>query len=250
METPTAAPQPLSRSSGRHFTETSRWTACVRRDSAASEAFVYAVKTTGIYCRPNCSSRLARRANVEFYNNASDAEQAGFRACKRCKPENKSHDPEARVRKKVDQAVVSLKMAAERGMRVGLNELSDTIGISKWHLRREFLRITGLSPDQMASILLDPTSTQRDTWLRQLNETLGLADGVADHVCNPHAENTRYGSSGTSSEIPSLISDHEAVAFDDPLWLVKSEYWSTSSEEVTSHLLHDLFPELFASSRQ
>lgn len=163
METPTAAPQPLPRPFGPHFTETSRWAACVRRDAAASEAFVYAVKTTGIYCRPNCSSRLARRANVEFYNNASDAEQAGFRACKRCKPENKSHDPEARVRRKVDQAVVSLKMAAEKGKRVGLNELSNTIGISKWHLRREFLRITGLSPDQMASILLDPVSAQRGT---------------------------------------------------------------------------------------
>lgn len=83
-----------------------------------------------------------------------------------------------------------------------------------------------------------------------MNETLGLADGVADHVCNPHAENTNHGSSRTSSEVPSLISDHEAVALDDPLWLVKSEYWSTSSEEATSHLLHDLFPELFASSRQ
>ncbi|CAD0053908.1 unnamed protein product [Aureobasidium pullulans] len=248
MEMPRAAPQPLSRPSGRHFTETSRWTACVRRDAAASEAFVYAVKTTGIYCRPNCSSRLARRANVEFYNNASDAEEAGFRACKRCKPENKSHDPEARVRRKVDQAVVSLKTAAEKGKRVGLNELSNTIGVSKWHLRREFLRITGLSPYQMASILLNPVSAQRDTWLGQLNETLGLADRVADHVCNPNAENTRYGSSGTSSEIPSLISDHEAVAFDDPLWIVKSEYWSTSSEEATSHLLQDLFPEVFASS--
>ncbi|TIA31124.1 hypothetical protein D6C78_09134 [Aureobasidium pullulans] len=247
METPTAAPQPLSRPSGRHFTETSRWTACVRRDAAASEAFVYAVKTTGIYCRPNCPSRLARRANVEFYNNASDAEQAGFRACKRCKPENKTHDPEARVRRKVDQAVVSLKTAAEKGKRVGLNELSNTIGVSKWHLRREFLRITGLSPDQMASILLDPTSTQRDTWLRQLNETLELADG-ANRVCRPHAETVRHGSSRASSEIPSLISDHEAVAFDDPLWIVKSEYWSTSSEEATSHLLQDLFPEVFASS--
>ena len=163
MKTPTAALQPLSRSSGRHFTETSRWIACVRRDSAASEAFVYAVKTTGIYCRPNCSSRLARRANVEFYNNASDAEQAGFRACKRCKPENKSHDPEARVRRKVDQAIVSLKTAAEKGKRAGLNELSNTIGVSKWHLRREFLRITGLSPDQIASLLLDPVSAQRGT---------------------------------------------------------------------------------------
>ena len=105
-------------------------------------------------------------------------QQAGFRAWKRCKPENKTHDPEARVRRKVDQAVVSLKMAAEKGKRVGLNELSNTIGVSKWHLRREFLRITGLSPYQMASILLDPVSAQRGTvtHLRASNQWLISSD--------------------------------------------------------------------------
>jgi AraC family transcriptional regulator of adaptative response/methylated-DNA-[protein]-cysteine methyltransferase len=54
------------------------------RDSAATGHFVYAVRTTGVYCQPACSSRLAKRQNVEFFNDAHQAEAAGYRACKRC----------------------------------------------------------------------------------------------------------------------------------------------------------------------
>ncbi|KAL2444399.1 hypothetical protein ABEF95_016528 [Exophiala dermatitidis] len=67
-------------------TPTSRWKALTVRDHLASHAFVYAVLTTKIYCRPDCKARLARRANVVFYDTAKEAEKAGFRACKRCKP--------------------------------------------------------------------------------------------------------------------------------------------------------------------
>ncbi|EHY59539.1 hypothetical protein HRR83_001184 [Exophiala dermatitidis] len=67
-------------------TPTSRWKALMVRDHLATNAFVYAVLTTKIYCRPDCKARLARRANVVFYDTAKEAEKAGFRACKRCKP--------------------------------------------------------------------------------------------------------------------------------------------------------------------
>lgn len=63
-----------------------RWRATTTRDSAAHAAFVYAVLTTRIYCRPTCPARLARRANIAFYDDAAAAEGAGFRACKRCRP--------------------------------------------------------------------------------------------------------------------------------------------------------------------
>ena len=62
-----------------------RWAAVDRRDRAADGAFYVAVKTTGIYCRPNCSGRPLRK-NVRFVATPSEAEAAGFRACKRCKP--------------------------------------------------------------------------------------------------------------------------------------------------------------------
>src|SRR3954454_1247516 len=68
-----------------------RWAAVVRRDRAADGAFYYAVRTTGVYCRPSCAARLARRENVEFHDSPADAERAGFRACKRCRPDDESN---------------------------------------------------------------------------------------------------------------------------------------------------------------
>jgi AraC family transcriptional regulator, regulatory protein of adaptative response / methylated-DNA-[protein]-cysteine methyltransferase len=66
--------------------DTDRWNAVVRRDRAANGVFYYSVKTTGVYCRPSCSARLARRENVRFHTTGADAEAAGFRPCKRCRP--------------------------------------------------------------------------------------------------------------------------------------------------------------------
>src|SRR5256885_323643 len=63
-----------------------RWRAVAERDPAFDGKFVYAVKPTGVYCRPTCPARLARRENVTFYATGNDAEAAGFRACRRCRP--------------------------------------------------------------------------------------------------------------------------------------------------------------------
>jgi Metal binding domain of Ada len=63
-----------------------RWTAVVARDANADGTFFHSVKTTGVYCRPSCPARLPRRENVAFHDTATDAEAAGFRPCKRCKP--------------------------------------------------------------------------------------------------------------------------------------------------------------------
>ena len=63
-----------------------RWEAVCRRDPVARGAFVYSVRTTGVYCRPSCAARLPRRENVRFHATCAEAEQAGFRPCKRCRP--------------------------------------------------------------------------------------------------------------------------------------------------------------------
>lgn len=63
-----------------------RWTAIVERDAKADGIFYYSVATTGVYCRPSCAARLALRKNVAFHDTCGDAEQAGFRPCKRCRP--------------------------------------------------------------------------------------------------------------------------------------------------------------------
>ena len=64
-----------------------RWRSVISRDKAADGAFYYAVATTGIYCRPDCASRLPLRRNVAFYESTGAAERAGYRPCKRCKPD-------------------------------------------------------------------------------------------------------------------------------------------------------------------
>jgi AraC family transcriptional regulator of adaptative response/methylated-DNA-[protein]-cysteine methyltransferase len=66
-----------------------RWDAVRRRDHAAIGAFVYSVRTTGVYCRPACGARQPRRKNVEFHRSGADAERVGFRPCKRCRPSDR-----------------------------------------------------------------------------------------------------------------------------------------------------------------
>src|SRR5262245_26997632 len=68
------------------FDDEARWKAVKRRDRAVDGAFVYSVRTTGVYCRPSCAARLPRRENVAFHQTCADAERAGFRPCKRCRP--------------------------------------------------------------------------------------------------------------------------------------------------------------------
>ena len=81
--------------STQYNSENARWQAVSERDPRADGQFVFAVSTTGIYCRPSCSSRAALRKNVTFFDDAAQAESAGFRACKRCKPrdEGKNREP-------------------------------------------------------------------------------------------------------------------------------------------------------------
>ncbi len=67
-------------------TDDTRWETVQRRDRAADGSFLYAVRTTGVYCRPSCRGRLPLRKNVEFHASCAEAERAGFRPCKRCRP--------------------------------------------------------------------------------------------------------------------------------------------------------------------
>ena len=70
--------------------DSERWEAVRRRDGAADGSFVYSVRTTGVYCRPSCAARRPRRENVRFYASPAEAERAGFRPCRRCRPNEPS----------------------------------------------------------------------------------------------------------------------------------------------------------------
>jgi AraC family transcriptional regulator, regulatory protein of adaptative response / methylated-DNA-[protein]-cysteine methyltransferase len=118
-----------------------RWNALSTRDSAADGTFFYAVRTTGVYCRPSCASRLPRRENVEFFATGTQAETAGYRACKRCQPASLPRELAI-----VERACKALD--ADPQQRMTLAQLSEAVHVSPFHLQRLFSRVVGVSPRQ------------------------------------------------------------------------------------------------------
>lgn len=129
--------------------EQQRWDAVSGRAAQADGAFVYAVRTTGVYCRPSCASRRPRRENVEFFDLPEAAERAGYRACRRCRPRlAPAADPAlGRVR----QACAAIDEALEaENPPPSLTEIAERVGLSPFHLQRLFKRHLGISPKEYA----------------------------------------------------------------------------------------------------
>jgi AraC family transcriptional regulator of adaptative response/methylated-DNA-[protein]-cysteine methyltransferase len=123
-----------------------RWLAVVGRDRALDGKFVFAVATTGIFCRPSCPARRPRPENVQFFDNALSAEQAGYRACLRCRPKALDGNPQsAKVRaicRYIEQHVIN----QESEDRLTLKVLAKEFRLSPFHLQRTFKSILGISP--------------------------------------------------------------------------------------------------------
>ncbi|PHH73190.1 hypothetical protein CDD83_4796 [Cordyceps sp. RAO-2017] len=124
--------------------DASRWQAVQERDFLADGFFVYGVKTTKIYCRPVCKARLARRANVRFFATGLQAHRAGFRACKRCKPELDGFMPEERAVRLVRAFVASHPVDAQPSPSLG--DMAARCGMSRWHFHRVFRKCVGVTP--------------------------------------------------------------------------------------------------------
>jgi AraC family transcriptional regulator of adaptative response/methylated-DNA-[protein]-cysteine methyltransferase len=118
-----------------------RWAAVLARDPAADGRFFYSVRTTGVYCRPSCASRAARPENVEFHLTAAAAEHAGFRPCKRCRPDQPaSSGPHVALVARLCRLIESAENVPS------LKELADCAGLSPYHLHRVFKAVVGLTP--------------------------------------------------------------------------------------------------------
>ncbi|HEX9892727.1 MAG TPA: bifunctional DNA-binding transcriptional regulator/O6-methylguanine-DNA methyltransferase Ada [Gemmatimonadales bacterium] len=131
------------------LTDNDRWLAVLSRDRQLNASFVYAVRSTGIYCRVGCPSRRPRRPQVEFFPVPAAAEQAGYRACRRCRPrEVVGRDPQVAL---VERACRLLEQAG--GERVTLAALGRALRVSAPHLQRVFTRVTGVSPRSYADTL-------------------------------------------------------------------------------------------------
>jgi AraC family transcriptional regulator of adaptative response/methylated-DNA-[protein]-cysteine methyltransferase len=118
-----------------------RWAMVVMRDASADGKFYYAVKTTGVYCCPSCPSRLAKPENIEFYNSREEAQLTGFRACKRCKPDQISLAEQHAA--KVSEICKLIENAEET---LSLEQLASHAGMSIYHFHRIFKKVTGLTP--------------------------------------------------------------------------------------------------------
>jgi AraC family transcriptional regulator of adaptative response/methylated-DNA-[protein]-cysteine methyltransferase len=121
-----------------------RWTAVLQRDASADGAFVFAVRSTGIYCRASCPARRPRPEQVRFFATPAAAERHGFRPCKRCRPHQLQRGASA-----VERACRYLE--ANPGRRVSLAELADAVGLGPHHLHRTFKHEVGVTPRQYAA---------------------------------------------------------------------------------------------------
>ena len=119
------------------------WKAVASRDPAADGAFVYGVTSTGIYCRPSCPSRRPRPDRVRYFASPDEAEEAGFRACKRCAPRSS-----ARSEGEAAAALAAAYIESHARERLTLADLAAQAGVSAGHLQRTFRRVYGRSPRQ------------------------------------------------------------------------------------------------------
>lgn len=160
-----------------------RWAAVVKRDRAADGGFFYSVRTTGVYCRPSCGARTPKPENVAFHRTAADAQRAGFRPCKRCKPDvpAAAHAQAAKVAELcrfIERAEQSPTLAA----------LAARAGLSAYHLHRVFKAVTGVTPRAYAA-------AHR---ARRLRDALGRSDTVTAAIYDAgyNAQSRFYEESG------------------------------------------------------
>jgi len=124
------------------------WRAVLARDTRRDGSFVYAVRSTGIFCRPSCASRRPRRDRVVFYAVPEAARAAGYRPCRRCRPQAVAGNPNVDLVRRICQRINAT--CASPDDRVTLKSLGAALGVSPYQLQRTFKRITGITPRQYA----------------------------------------------------------------------------------------------------
>ncbi|WP_366656569.1 bifunctional DNA-binding transcriptional regulator/O6-methylguanine-DNA methyltransferase Ada [Fodinicurvata sp. EGI_FJ10296] len=169
-------------SNTRDMQDNRRWAQVVARDHSADGTFVFAVRTTGIFCRPGCPARRPRRENVTFFDNAAAAMAAGFRSCRRCDAAGSS--PSEQRAAVVERACRRIETAESEPT---LTELAAEAEMSPSHFQRVFAAITGLSPKRYA------IATRRCRFRRSLESQSSVTDAVFDAGFGSLSAGNRHG---------------------------------------------------------
>ncbi|MFU2314476.1 bifunctional DNA-binding transcriptional regulator/O6-methylguanine-DNA methyltransferase Ada [Rahnella sp. PCH160] len=174
----------VSESTGGNPVQDPRWQAVVSGDVKADGQFVYAVKTTGIYCAPSCPSRQPNPENIEYYDDAEAAEQAGFRPCKRCRQGLISL-----AQFHAQRVAQACRLLEQSGEMLTLNQLAAEVGISAYHFHRIFKAQTGVTPKEY----------QQAQRTRRVREKLTDAATVTEavHSAGYSSDGRFYETSGT-----------------------------------------------------
>ena len=153
-----------------------RWAAIVERDGAADGRFYYSVRTTGVYCRPSCGARLPRRENVAFHLTRVAAERAGFRPCKRCRP-----DQPALAEQRAAIVAAACRRIEQDERVPKLRELAHQAGVSAHHFHRIFKAVSGVTPRAYAA------SHRARRFREQLPHSASITDAIYDAGFNSGA---------------------------------------------------------------
>jgi AraC family transcriptional regulator, regulatory protein of adaptative response / methylated-DNA-[protein]-cysteine methyltransferase len=158
------SPKPITPSEPRtSAADETRWHAVTARDAAYDGKFVFAVSSTGVYCRPSCPARRPRRENVAFFSHPDQAERAGYRACLRCRPRALSGDSHADTVKAICRFIEQ-----HLDEPITLDRLGKEFHQSPFHLQRRFKAVLGITPREYAD----------SCRLRQLKRNLQAGDSV------------------------------------------------------------------------
>jgi AraC family transcriptional regulator of adaptative response/methylated-DNA-[protein]-cysteine methyltransferase len=184
-----------------------RWAAVERRDAAADGRFFYSVSTTGVYCRPSCAARRARPENVAFHDSAAAAERAGFRPCRRCRPDRPGADGHEALVAELCRAIDAAEQPPT------LQELARRAGLSAWHLQRVFKQATGITPHAYAAAAR--ARRVRAELARSATVTEAIYEAGYQSNGRFYAESggllgmtpTRYRAGGTATEIRFAVAD-------------------------------------------
>lgn len=205
-------------------TPNSRWAALQSRNPLATSAFIYSVITTKIYCRPTCPSRLARRANVIFHDTPAEAEAAGFRACKRCRPNLRENEGDPQILA-VEKACGLLAGEEKGGARWSVKGLAKEVGLTESHFCRVFKKLTGMTIGDYRS------RTNDGTWDSSVRESIVVGGQQAQHSGTPNT---------TSEQMPESVFASDKLSIPD---LCPSQFMQDWHNFSGLHTLEGYLPD-------